>query len=194
MGTWTSSIKTVIRTGCYYVYKPQHHLNQFGVPAVYHEGWAQNRAIVFPKKEGIDLHLRYQENRSRPLFGRNRPLGLGIPFDRKTSIAQVISRKCVNYYACQPPSYCIRQSKEWLQMIWSDSLLGTDRQLFGNESMPPNLQWTEDLESFLLPPCQPIFLLYIHCKKNHSLHGFDAASEPITWRQKVVGPTYDAIH
>ena len=33
-----------------------------GVPAaVYHEGWAQNGAIVSPHKvEGIELHLRYQ--------------------------------------------------------------------------------------------------------------------------------------
>lgn len=41
-----------------------------GVPAaVYHEGWAQNGAIVAPHKvEGIDLHLRYQGCEVSPLF------------------------------------------------------------------------------------------------------------------------------
>ena len=37
-----------------------------GVPAaVYHDGWAQNGAIVSPHKvEGIELHLRYQIGRA----------------------------------------------------------------------------------------------------------------------------------
>ena len=41
-----------------------------GVPAaVYHEGWAQNGAIVSPHKvEGIELHLRYQGTEAGPLF------------------------------------------------------------------------------------------------------------------------------
>ncbi len=41
-----------------------------GVPAaVYHEGWAQNGAIVSPHKvEGIELHLRYQGTQAGPLF------------------------------------------------------------------------------------------------------------------------------
>ena len=41
-----------------------------GVPAaVYHEGWAQNGAIVDPHKaEGIELHLRYQGTEAGPLF------------------------------------------------------------------------------------------------------------------------------
>ena len=41
-----------------------------GVPAaVYHEGWAQNGAIVSPHKvEGIELHLRYQGGEAGPLF------------------------------------------------------------------------------------------------------------------------------
>ena len=41
-----------------------------GVPAaVYHEGWAQNGAIVSPHQvEGIDLHLRYQGSEAGPLF------------------------------------------------------------------------------------------------------------------------------
>ena len=41
-----------------------------GVPAaVYHEGWAQNGAIVDPHKvENIELHLRYQGTEAGPLF------------------------------------------------------------------------------------------------------------------------------
>ena len=41
-----------------------------GVPAsVYHEGWAQNGAIVSPHQvEGIELHLRYQGTEAGPLF------------------------------------------------------------------------------------------------------------------------------
>lgn len=41
-----------------------------GVPAaVYHEGWAQDGAIVEPHKvEGIELHLRYQGTEAGPLF------------------------------------------------------------------------------------------------------------------------------
>lgn len=41
-----------------------------GVPAsVYHEGWAQNGAIVQPHRvEGIPLHLRYQGGEAGPLF------------------------------------------------------------------------------------------------------------------------------
>ena len=41
-----------------------------GVPAaVYHDGWAQNGAIVSPHKvEGIELHLRYQGTEAGPLF------------------------------------------------------------------------------------------------------------------------------
>ena len=41
-----------------------------GVPAsVYHEGWAQNGAIVEPHKvEDIELHLRYQGCEAGPLF------------------------------------------------------------------------------------------------------------------------------
>ncbi|MCD8184765.1 MAG: beta-glucosidase [Bacteroides sp.] len=41
-----------------------------GVPAaVYHEGWAQNGAIVDPHTvEGIPLHLRYQGGEAGPLF------------------------------------------------------------------------------------------------------------------------------
>ena len=41
-----------------------------GVPAaVYHDGWAQNGAIVSPHKvEGIELHLRYQGSEAGPLF------------------------------------------------------------------------------------------------------------------------------
>lgn len=37
--------------------------------AVYHEGWAQNGAIVSPHQvEGIELHLRYQGTEAGPLF------------------------------------------------------------------------------------------------------------------------------
>ena len=41
-----------------------------GVPAaVYHDGWAQNGAIVSPHKvEGIELHLCYQGTEAGPLF------------------------------------------------------------------------------------------------------------------------------
>lgn len=41
-----------------------------GVPAaVYHQGWAQNGAIVDPHRvEGIELHLRYQGTQAGPLF------------------------------------------------------------------------------------------------------------------------------
>ena len=41
-----------------------------GVPAaVYHEGWAQNGAIVSPHKvEGIELHLRYQGGEAGPCY------------------------------------------------------------------------------------------------------------------------------
>ena len=36
---------------------------------VYHEGWAQNGAIVDPHKvENIELHLRYQGTEAGPLF------------------------------------------------------------------------------------------------------------------------------
>lgn len=44
-----------------------------GVPAaVYHEGWAQNGAIVDPHKvENIELHLRYQGTEAGPLFWHN---------------------------------------------------------------------------------------------------------------------------
>ena len=44
-----------------------------GVPAaVYHEGWAQNGAIVSPHKvEGIELHLRYQARKPVLCSGRS---------------------------------------------------------------------------------------------------------------------------
>ena len=53
-----------------YVYPSPQPLPTHGVPAaVYHDGWAQNGAIVSPHKvEGIELHLRYQGTEAGPLF------------------------------------------------------------------------------------------------------------------------------
>ena len=52
---------------------PCRRLAYHGVPAaVYHEGWAQNGAIVDPHKvENIELHLRYQGTEAGPLFWHN---------------------------------------------------------------------------------------------------------------------------
>ena len=63
-----------------YVY-PCRSLSYHGVPAaVYHDGWAQNGAIVSPHKvEGIELHLRYQGTEAGPLFWHNTPSSDSTP-------------------------------------------------------------------------------------------------------------------
>ena len=67
-----------------------------GVPAaVYHDGWAQNGAIVSPHKvEGIELHLRYQGTEAGPLFWAQYSfLGLD-PVGLKMNTAPATSTKC----------------------------------------------------------------------------------------------------
>lgn len=83
-----------------------------GVPApVYHEGWAENRAIVDPHTvEGIKLNLRYQGTEAGPLFWAQYSfLGLN-PTDLKDDY-------CANYfdemrnYTLVNRAYCLRNPK-----------------------------------------------------------------------------------
>ena len=85
-----------------------------GVPAaVYHEGWAQNGAIVDPHKvENIELHLRYQGTEAGPLFWAQYSfLGLD-PIGLKDEY-------CANYFdemrnlTLVNRAYCVRNPKHY---------------------------------------------------------------------------------
>ncbi|MDO5420049.1 MAG: glucoamylase family protein, partial [Bacteroides sp.] len=85
-----------------------------GVPAaVYHEGWAQNGAIVEPHKvENIELHLRYQGTEAGPLFWAQYSfLGLD-PTGLKDEY-------CANYFdemrnlTLVNRAYCVRNPKHY---------------------------------------------------------------------------------
>lgn len=85
-----------------------------GVPAaVYHDGWAQNGAIVSPHKvEGIELNLRYQGTEAGPLFWAQYSfLGLN-PTGLKDEY-------CTNYFdemrnlTLVNRAYCIRNPKHY---------------------------------------------------------------------------------
>ena len=85
-----------------------------GVPAtVYHEGWAQNGAIVAPHKvENIELHLRYQGTEAGPLFWAQYSfLGLD-PTGLKDEY-------CANYFdemrnlTLVNRAYCVRNPKHY---------------------------------------------------------------------------------
>lgn len=85
-----------------------------GVPAaVYHEGWAQNGAIVDPHEvENIELHLRYQGTEAGPLFWAQYSfLGLD-PIGLKDEY-------CANYFdemrnlTLVNRAYCVRNPKHY---------------------------------------------------------------------------------
>ncbi len=85
-----------------------------GVPAeVYHEGWAENGAIVGPHKvENIDLQLRYQGTEAGPLFWAHYSfLGLN-PTGLK-------DKYCTNYFeemrnlTLINRAYCVRNPKQY---------------------------------------------------------------------------------
>ena len=111
----------------YWHWSPEHGYNEclimyilaaasptHGVPAaVYHEGWAQNGAIVAPHKvENIELHLRYQGTEAGPLFWAQYSfLGLD-PTGLKDEY-------CANYFdemrnlTLVNRAYCVRNPKHY---------------------------------------------------------------------------------
>lgn len=111
-----------------------------GVPAaVYHEGWAQNGAIVDPHKvENIELHLRYQGTEAGPLFWAQYSfLGLD-PIGLKDEY-------CANYFdemrnlTLVNRAYCVPQPQA---LQGSGRLLGTDSQLLRQRICRPRSQRT----------------------------------------------------
>ena len=91
-----------------------------GVPAaVYHDGWAQNGAIVSPHKvEGIELHLRYQGTillpRTRPRRSERRILSQLLPRNAQSDISEP----------------CLLHPQPQTLQRFRTGLLGTDCQLF----------------------------------------------------------------
>lgn len=84
-----------------------------GVPAeVYHEGWAENGAIVNPHTiEGINLNLRYQGTEAGPLFWAHYSfLGLN-PTGLKDKYANYFDE--MRNYTLVNRAYCIRNPKEY---------------------------------------------------------------------------------
>ena len=56
----------------HHVYPRRRFAHSWRTCAVYHEGWAQNGAIVSPHQvEGIELHLRYQAQKPGRCSGRS---------------------------------------------------------------------------------------------------------------------------
>ena len=112
--------------------------------AVYHEGWAQNGAIVDPHKvENIELHLRYQGTEAGPLFWAQYSfLGLD-PIGLKDEY-------CANYFdemrnlTLVNRGYCVRNPKHYK---------GFGPDCWGLTTLPTNATTRES--SLQLPPCHP---------------------------------------
>ena len=100
-----------------------------GVPAaVYHDGWAQNGAIVSPHKvEGIELHLRYQGTGSRTAF-----LGtILLPRTRpRRSERRILSQLLPRNAQSDISEPCLLHPQPQTLQRFRTGLLGTDCQLF----------------------------------------------------------------
>ena len=128
-----------------------------GVPAaVYHEGWAQNGAIVSPHQvEGIELHLRYQGTEAGPLFWAQYSfLGLD-PNGLKDEYCPGYFGEMRNLTLVNR-AYCIRNPKHYKG--FGAGLLGADRQLLRRRIRRPRSQRGRRPRSHL-PHRRPV----VHC-------------------------------
>ena len=141
-----------------------------GVPAaVYHDGWAQNGAIVSPHKvEGIELHLRYQGTEAGPLFWAQYSfLGLD-PVGLKDEYCPSYFHEMRNLTLVNR-AYCIRNPKHYKGFgpdCWG---LTASYSVDGYAAHSPNEQ--EGQRSNL-----PYRRAFIHCLYTGIFHAGDAPS------------------
>ncbi len=85
----------------------------FGVPAeVYHEGWAENGAIVSPHSvEGYPLNLRYQGTEAGPLFWAHYSFLALDPHGLKDQYADYFQE--MKNYTLVNRAYCVRNPKQY---------------------------------------------------------------------------------
>lgn len=167
-----------------------------GVPAaVYHEGWAQNGAIVAPHRvEGIELHLRYQGTEAGPLFWAQYSfLGLD-PVGLKDQYCPSYFTEMRNLTLVNR-AYCIRNPKHYKGFgadLWG---LTASYSVDGYAAHAPNeredlgvISPTAALSSIVYTPEQSLQVmrkLYSMGDKVFGPYGFyDAFSETAEWYPK----------
>lgn len=133
-----------------------------GVPAaVYHEGWAQNGAIVSPHQvEGIELHLRYQGTEAGPLFWAQYSfLGLD-PNGLKDEYCPGYFGEMRNLTLVNR-AYCIRNPKHYKGFGADCWGLTASYSVDGYAAHAPN----EGDDRGVISPCRPLYIRRnIRCK------------------------------